>query len=625
MDRLRAAARGALVAACEEPGSCARCGQAMVVQKTLLRRVVTLALGELRVRETVHVCRARCGAPARRAAALRRCVPPGATFGYDVLVHVGLARFLHHRQRDEIRTELRERHAVVLSCGQVSHLARRFLELLAALHLARAPALRAALAADGGWPLHVDATGEDGRGTLLVVWSGWRAWALGAFKIPSERADAVLPRLREVVARFGEPCAVMRDLGRAMIPATAALVDSFERAVPILACHLHFLADVGEGLLEDAHRALRERFRKAKVLPALRALARDLARRLGRDVEAARSALLAWQTADVSRHRVPEGTSGLGVVRGFVQWVLDYAADSRCGRFPFDRPYLDIFERCRAAGRALDAFERHPPADPAVRRALGRLRRAIAGILEDAEAAALATTLRARAALLDELRDLLRLRVDGRTPPAGDVLDPERAAAELRDVQRDLTRFEVELRARRPSRGPAQDTRRAIDVVLVHLERHGENLFGHAVAQPPEVGGGIRLVDRTNNALESFFHALKHGERRRSGRKCLTQDFERMPPEAALVPNLARPDYVRLLCASLEKLPTALAEIDAARRRAAPPAETGADDVSDGDDAPLVSVSLQTADRNAVRTEAMTERIRRAARSRAPKIKRVAG
>lgn len=43
-----------------------------------------------------------------------------------------------------------------------------------------------------------------------------------------------------------------------------------------------------------------------------------------------------------------------------------------------------------------------------------------------------------------------------------------------------------------------------------------------------------RLVDRTNDCLESYFHSLKHGERRRSGRKVVTQDFERLPAAAAL-------------------------------------------------------------------------------------------
>jgi hypothetical protein len=70
----------------------------------------------------------------------------------------------------------------------------------------------------------MDATGEDGRGTLFVVYAGWRGWALGAWKIPTERTDAMLPKLRAVAAHFGAPCAVMRDLGKAVIwPATTGL------------------------------------------------------------------------------------------------------------------------------------------------------------------------------------------------------------------------------------------------------------------------------------------------------------------------------------------------------------------------------------------------------------------
>jgi len=48
---------------------------------------------------------------------------------------------------------------------------------------------------------------------------------------------------------------------------------------------------------------------------------------------------------------------------------------------------------------------------------------------------------------------------------------------------------------------------------------------------PRACGGGVRLIDRTNNILQSWFGALTHGERRRSGRKILTRDrqFVRIP------------------------------------------------------------------------------------------------
>ena len=48
---------------------------------------------------------------------------------------------------------------------------------------------------------------------------------------------------------------------------------------------------------------------------------------------------------------------------------------------------------------------------------------------------------------------------------------------------------------------------------------------------------------------------MKHAERRRSGRKVLTHDFESLPPAAALAYNLTRPDYVALVCGSLDALP----------------------------------------------------------------------
>src|SRR2546425_12630407 len=76
----------------------------------------------------------------------------------------------------------------------------------------------------------------------------------------------------------------------------------------------------------------------------------------------------------------------------------------------------------------------------------------------------------------------------------------------------------------------------------------------------------VRLVERTNNDLESLFHTIKHGERRRSGRKFLTHDFEVLPPAATLAANLRDPDYVGIVCGSLASLAPAFAELHPANR-----------------------------------------------------------
>lgn len=367
---------GIRVQAMETPGACPVCGGAMRVQKTSRRHGTTLAHGRFVAHQTETVCAAGC--PGRHGTeALHGLLPPVGRQGYDVMTFVGLARFVRHQQRHEIQQALRAEHGIELSSGEISGLGRRFLVYLEALHESRAPQLRKALDDDGGWPLHVDATGEDGRGTLLVALAGWRRWVLGAWKIPTERAEVILPRLRVVATRFGPPCAIVRDLGRAVTDACDELAAGLAGDVPVLACHLHFLKDVGEDILQPAHDRLRGLFRRFEVKPRLRALARDLGRALGTDIETAREKLLLPQDSGQHGHVLAAGPTGLATVRALAQWVLDYGTDGSDAGFPFDLPYLHLHDRCREASRAADAFLRRPPADRRVRRALERLRAAV--------------------------------------------------------------------------------------------------------------------------------------------------------------------------------------------------------------------------------------------------------
>lgn len=60
------------------------------------------------------------------------------------MAFVGVERFVHFRQREEIVTTLEQKYGLSLSSGEVSDLCRRFLVYLDALHQARAGALRQA-------------------------------------------------------------------------------------------------------------------------------------------------------------------------------------------------------------------------------------------------------------------------------------------------------------------------------------------------------------------------------------------------------------------------------------------------------------------------------------------------
>ena len=97
--------------------------------------------------------------------------------------------------------------------------------------------------------------------------------------------------------------------------------------------------------------------------------------------------------------------------------------------------------------------------------------------------------------------------------------------------------------------------------MLGYLDRYGDGLVGHPVARDP-AGRAVAVVDRTNNVIEQSFAIAKQGLRRRLGRTHLGRDLEDQPAQVALAANLMHPDYLQVLCGTLDQLPRAFAELD---------------------------------------------------------------
>ena len=142
---------GVLVPVCDEPGRCPICGGPWHVQKSTPHHGKTISHGQFEIRETIHICANRCRHDSgklvtRRAIALARHIIPGKSVGYDVMTFVKLQRFLHHRQREEIRSSLLHKHGIPLSSGMISNLAKLFLRYMHKLHNSHIEQIRNALA-----------------------------------------------------------------------------------------------------------------------------------------------------------------------------------------------------------------------------------------------------------------------------------------------------------------------------------------------------------------------------------------------------------------------------------------------------------------------------------------------
>lgn len=473
--------------------------------------------------------------------ALARIVRPRQRFGYDLVVYVGLSRYLRRKQREEIRAELFRKRGITLSAGSVSNLCDRFLLYLEALHLVRSPDLKAAMQ-DYGYPLHIDATSEYGKGGLFVCMDGFRKWVLCAGKIESESEEHLKPFVERTVELFGAPIATVRDLGPPGKNAVAYLV---ERGVPDFVCHYHFLGAVGEKLFDKPYALLRNLLRQSQIRSDLRQLLKDM-----------------------KRYRVKDqrkGRFGPGRIRedllALVHWVVE-GEGKKDAMYPFGLPHLEFFQRCRSAMQRVDTWV-PTPRSQAERRALRHLE-SITGRLEKDERFKDAVgRLEKGWQAFTQTRNTLRL-TDAELPRGDNryhqINLPALEAQRLKEIEKQVERYLKDLRKCVGNESRTKPTT-PHGIILKYYNKYKAKLFGHPVIRDND-GTVIAVVERTNNVDEHFFGNEKQQLRRRVGRAHLGRDLEDQPAQAALAANLRHPDYVRIICGSLDHLHNAFGNLD---------------------------------------------------------------
>ena len=167
-----------------------------------------MTLGEFRATETVLEC-PQCGG-IYTSKKLEALVSPGCHLGYDVLVYAGIALFLNHRNEKEIKSEL-EKRGVTLSLRGIAYLAKKFIVYLAIAHRQSSAQLKKAMQAQGGYILHLDGTCEGDSPHLMSGLDGISEFVLDNIKLPSEKAERIMPFLSGIKKNYGTPLALVDD------------------------------------------------------------------------------------------------------------------------------------------------------------------------------------------------------------------------------------------------------------------------------------------------------------------------------------------------------------------------------------------------------------------------------
>ena len=524
-----------------EADTCALCGALIIVVRSKRRTVVTYAEGMFEAVDIQKQCSAAPSHPVIKSEALTRIVRPRQRFGYDLIVYVGLARYLRRKQREEICDELFRKRAIKVSAGTVSNLCDRFLLYLEALHLLRSPYLKSAVQ-EHGYPLHIDATCERGKGGLFVCMDGFRGWVLCAGKIESESEEHLKPFVERTIALFGDPIATVRDLGP---PGKNAVAFLAQRGVPDFVCHYHFLGVIGEKLFNNPYAILRRLLRQSQIRLDLRQLLKEMKRYRGKEPK--------------------KGRFGPGYIRenllALVHWIIE-GDGKKDAMYPFSLPHLDFFQRCRAATQRAESWV-STPRSQTERRALRHLEGLMRCLEKDKRFQDAVGNLEKGWQAFTQARHTLRL-TDAELP-RGDTryqqIDlPALQAKRLKEIEKQVESYIDDLRRIIGNESLIKPTTPQ-GIILKYFTKYRDQLFGHPVILD-DAGAVIAVVQRTNNVDEHFFGNEKQHLRRRVGRAHLGRDLEDQPAQAAIAANLRYPDYVRILCGSLEHLHNAFANLD---------------------------------------------------------------
>ena len=517
------------------------------VQKTVHRTVVSLNFSKFKAREVIRTGKNK--AVTVHSPRLANIVPSGARYAYDLIAFVGRKTYLEGRRLKTIHEEVISQHGLPhIPFSSLYDLGRKFLFYLGEVHRQAAPQLKEYLRERGNITWLIDGTIEPGTPVFFGIKEASEGIFLDSWKIPTENEEDISNCLNEAGKHYGPPDEILHDLSERMFNACETAFPE----VPHRICHYHLASDLGQDLYKVPQEMLSKRLRAMK-------LQLNLKDQRSRQTQWLRRALkekeLPLILKDLLKGReINNGWSqGLGreVLLALHGWMLDYPNDGHRQGFPFD-PYLLYFHR--RVVKVHDAAKRLLSRE-AARKELPKAFFTFSSKLEKYLTDPViieATELYEKAFdIFERIRGALRLHAKG-SSPMHELY--ELSFDEYDDVSSSLDELRKQFTESIRSCSDSNELK-LYKIVEVHLKKYGPYLF------PGKPNGAVENNNvRTTNGIEFHWSGGKRIRRQTHGRTKLTRDFNALPSEYMLIPNLNNPRYVEIVLGSFDQLAEKLAE-----------------------------------------------------------------
>lgn len=316
---------------------------------------MTLDIGAFCAKETVLVN--PIDNTVHQSQQLRSLTPYRCTYGYDVLVFVGYGLFVHCLSEQQIIELLSDRN-ITISQREIGFLGKKFIAYLAIAHQQAQQRLNQLMSHIGGYILHIDGTCEGGSPHLFTGMDGIAQIVLDNIKLPSEKAESIIPFLERIKKQYGNPVALVHDMGKGILSA----VEIVFKGIPDFICHFHFLRDIGKDLYEAEYAKIRIRLTKHKIRTVLRAKAKALASLIGNDTQLGTGLLEC--IAENQPNTIPAEKLAIMSSYVMIHWALDTTGQLEGYGFPFDCPHFIFYQRLKVLYEMVDTagynqFDKH--------------------------------------------------------------------------------------------------------------------------------------------------------------------------------------------------------------------------------------------------------------------------
>ena len=545
---------------------CIKCGAKYIVVKTTHHEIVDNTLNTVNGWWPVSGCPNGCAIDGTHANTVhlekhKNLAKANHRFSYELEAKVGILRYMQHKQLCEIREILAD-DGKIMSESSISRYSHEFVDDIEKLHALHLPKFRKIFAERGGYLMHFDSTCEKGSGSLFHVVEGISKLILGAWRQSTENAEEMLPHVLYLTETIGAPRSIMKDLSKQGRLVAEVVVNAYPDAnIIIFACHYHFNKDIGKDILNTQHNALKDCIRGIKA--TLGRYIRETCEIVGDDADSVEREAHEWIN-DPGNATISSESEGVAIVRYLIQWITDSVEDGDGGQFPFELPYLLFYDRvvrmAKISGFLLKNIgdARKSPTC----RLLKRLNKVTTALAEDSIAAKIAEELRVKNELFLKLRSIMRLENGENLDEACPTV--EKYKEYCNNIKNEFEAYLDDLRKMLISSKASSDMKNAARVIVKHMEKYGDELWGHVLPIVDEKGNTTYIIaDRTNDICEQIFALQKVSERRNSGRKNLGWELEKRPAAVSLIANLENSLYLDEVCGgSIDNLPRLFAYME---------------------------------------------------------------